>query len=61
MTSQDKYLLLSGKPESQLVELSYSFLMSECKQAGNTKNMLGEAFDCNAVFSCCLYMSYSQD
>ena len=33
MTSQDKYLLLPGKPESQLVEPSYSFLMPECKQA----------------------------
>ena len=35
MTSQDKYLLLPGKPESQLVEPSYSFLMPECKQAQN--------------------------
>ena len=43
MTSQDKYLLLSGNPESQPVELSYSFLTPECKQAGNTKNMLGES------------------
>ena len=33
MTNQDKYLLLSRKPESQLVELSYSLLMPECKQA----------------------------
>ena len=29
MTSQDKYLLLSGKPESQLVERSCSFVMPE--------------------------------
>ena len=32
MTNQDKYLLLSRKQESQLVELSYSLLMPECKQ-----------------------------
>ena len=38
MTSQDKYLLLSGKPESQLVELSYSFIMPECKQAEHVEH-----------------------
>ena len=30
MTSQDKYLLLSSKLESQQVVLGYSFLMPEC-------------------------------
>jgi hypothetical protein len=38
MTSQDKYLLLPGKPESQLVEPSYSFLMPECKQATSSRD-----------------------
>ena len=41
MTSQDKYLLLPGKPESQLVEPSYSFLMPECKQATSGRLHLG--------------------